>query len=384
MRLEARPRNAEGTGEVTIRDLVANALRMRPDRIVVGECRGAEALDMLQAMNTGHDGSLTTLHANSPEEAISRLTMLVRFGADLPVDVIEENIAHALDLVVQVERCADGARRIASAAELLFDDGHTVHTWALEGTEEGPVRAPDLGEAALADCVILPLPAAGEGGRLNAPLSQERPPLTQVLDALRPGQVVCAGKVGRELLDQAKERGLRLVDYFTREELAVANAVPTAEGAIQIAMEELPVTIHGARVLVLGFGRLGKLLAHRLNALGARVSVAARKWADLAWAEAYGYGAEQIERLDGYLCGYDLVVNTVPVRVLDAERLADLRPGCLVIDLASKPGGVDFEAAVRQGVRAIWALSLPGKVAPVTSGKIIRDTIYNIWNELGV
>lgn len=277
-----------------------------------------------------------------------------------------------------------GDMRQAKLAELLFDDGHTVHTWALEGTEKGPVRAPDLGEAALADCVILPLPAAGEGGRLNAPLSQERPPLTQVLDALRPGQVVCAGKVGRELLDQAKERGLRLVDYFTREELAVANAVPTAEGAIQIAMEELPVTIHGAQVLVLGFGRLGKLLAHRLNALGARVSVAARKWADLAWAEAYGYGAEQIERLDGYLCGYDLVVNTVPVRVLDAERLADLRPGCLVIDLASKPGGVDFEAAVRQGVRAIWALSLPGKVAPVTSGKIIRDTIYNIWNELGV
>lgn len=122
VRLEARPRNAEGKGEVTIRDLVANALRMRPDRIVVGECRGAEALDMLQAMNTGHDGSLTTLHANSPEEAISRLTMLVRFGADLPVDVIEENIAHALDLVVQVERCVDGTRRIASAAKLSFDD----------------------------------------------------------------------------------------------------------------------------------------------------------------------------------------------------------------------------------------------------------------------
>ena len=122
VRLEARPRNAEGVGEVTIRDLVANALRMRPDRIVVGECRGAEALDMLQAMNTGHDGSLTTLHANSPEEAVSRLTMLVRFGADLPVDVIEENIAHALDLVVQVERCADGSRRVASAAQLAFDE----------------------------------------------------------------------------------------------------------------------------------------------------------------------------------------------------------------------------------------------------------------------
>ena len=160
--------------------------------------------------------------------------------------------------------------------------------------------------------------------------------------------------------------------------------MPTAEGAIQLAMEELPVTIHGARVLVLGFGRLGKLLAHRLNALGARVSVAARKWADLAWAEAYGYGAEQIERLDGYLCGYDLVVNTVPVRVLREAELADLKPGCLVIDLASKPGGVDFDAAARLGVKAFWALSLPGKVAPVTAGKSIKTTIYNILTELGV
>lgn len=163
-----------------------------------------------------------------------------------------------------------------------------------------------------------------------------------------------------------------------------ANVPPTAEGAVQIAMEELPITLHGARVLVLGFGRLGKLTAHRFAALGARVSIAARKWADLAWGEAYGYAAEHIERLDGFLCGYDLVVNTVPRKVLTAHRLADLRPGCLVIDLASKPGGVDLDAASHLGVRVIWALSLPGKVAPVTSGKIIRDTIYHILNELGV
>lgn len=147
-------------------------------------------------------------------------------------------------------------------------------------------------------------------------------------------------------------------------------------------MEELPVTLHKARVLVLGFGRVAKLVAHQLHALGARVSVAARKWADLAWAEAYGYEAEHIEKLDGWLCAYDLVINTVPHRVLDEGRLADLRPGCLVIDLASKPGGVDFESAARLGVKCIWALSLPGKVAPVTSGKIIRDTIYHIFDEL--
>lgn len=121
VRLEARPRNAEGVGEVAIRELVINALRMRPDRIVVGECRGAEALDMLQAMNTGHDGSLTTLHANSPADVVSRLTTMVRYAADLPVDVIESNVASAFDAVVQTARSLGGARFVSEVAELAFD-----------------------------------------------------------------------------------------------------------------------------------------------------------------------------------------------------------------------------------------------------------------------
>lgn len=121
VRLEARPRNAEGTGEVTIRDLVTNALRMRPDRIVVGECRGAEALDMLQAMNTGHDGSLTTLHANSPADVVSRLTTMVRYAVDLPVDVIESNVASAFEVIVQTARALDGSRFVSNVAELVYD-----------------------------------------------------------------------------------------------------------------------------------------------------------------------------------------------------------------------------------------------------------------------
>ena len=120
-RMEARPRNAEGEGEVTIRDLVINALRMRPDRIIVGECRGAEAMDMLQAMNTGHDGSLTTLHANSPAESIVRLSTMVRYASELPVDVIESNIASAIHLVVQTQRGLDGSRRVSEVVSFSFD-----------------------------------------------------------------------------------------------------------------------------------------------------------------------------------------------------------------------------------------------------------------------
>ncbi|WP_302962137.1 CpaF family protein [uncultured Adlercreutzia sp.] len=121
VRLEARAANAEGTGEVTIRELVVNALRMRPDRIIVGECRAEEAIDMLQAMNTGHDGSLTTLHANSPREAVDRLVTMVRFGVDLPLDAIEAQIGNAFDLVVQTARCPGGERCVSEIASVTFD-----------------------------------------------------------------------------------------------------------------------------------------------------------------------------------------------------------------------------------------------------------------------
>lgn len=278
-----------------------------------------------------------------------------------------------------------GDMRQAKLAQLLALDGHTVHTYALEQDRStGPLPEEDLSQAEKADCVVLPLLVSTEGGLLNAPLSQTDHPLSDVLDALRPSQFICGGRLDSEILALAAHRGLTIRDYFAREELAVANAVPTAEGAVQLAMEQMPVTIHGARVLITGFGRVGQAAARRFAALGARVSVAARRYEQLALAESEGYGAEQIGGLDGWLCGYDLVVNTVPAPVLGETELKDLRPDCLIIDLASKPGGVDRKAADRLGRQVIWALSLPGKVAPVTAGGAIRSTIYNMLHELDV
>lgn len=133
VRLEARPANLEGKGQVTIRDLVINTLRMRPDRIVVGEVRGAEALEMLQAMNTGHDGSLTTLHANSPREVMGRLVTMVGYGADLPTHHVEAQIVSALDLIVHVERGSDGLRRVVEIVELR-EDGELQSVYRFEQT----------------------------------------------------------------------------------------------------------------------------------------------------------------------------------------------------------------------------------------------------------
>lgn len=275
-----------------------------------------------------------------------------------------------------------GDPRQGALARLLADDGHTVHTFALE-RGEGMRCQPTLEGIQLADCVILPLPAAGEEGRLNAPMAEDPPRLDTVLDAMAPGQLVCVGMASPELAAMAEGRGLVLRDYFAREELAILNAVPTAEGAIQIAMEELPITIHGARALVVGFGRVGRALAPRLQALGARVTVAARRYEQRSLAQSMGLGTERADRLPDWLCSYDLVVNTAPARVLGVEELSALKEGALVIDLASRPGGVDLAGAAALGVRVVWALSLPGKVAPVSAGRYIMDTVYHIMEELG-
>jgi len=127
VRLESKPAEIDGTGRVQIRDLVINSLRMRPERVVIGECRGGETLDMLQAMNTGHDGSLTTLHANTPRDAIARMeTMSMMAGMDMPINVIREQIASAIDLIVQQTRLDDGQRKVAYITEVQGMEGSTV------------------------------------------------------------------------------------------------------------------------------------------------------------------------------------------------------------------------------------------------------------------
>jgi pilus assembly protein CpaF len=143
--LESRPPNIEGRGEITIRDLVINALRMRPERIIVGECRGGETLDMLQAMNTGHDGSMTTAHANSPRDALARIeTMCLMAGMDLPVRAIREQVASAVDVIVQQERMRDGTRKVTTIAEVSGMEGEVItmtdiFTFEQTGTENGRI-----------------------------------------------------------------------------------------------------------------------------------------------------------------------------------------------------------------------------------------------------
>lgn len=234
------------------------------------------------------------------------------------------------------------------------------------------------------DIVIFPLPLLGAKGLVNTPQSDETLTMQECLDHIRPKTIALAGMVPDEVHNLAKNRDIEVIDYFQREEFAVMNAVPTAEGAVEIALREMPVTLYKSKCLILGFGRISKVLARLLTAFGAEVRVAARRHSDLAWARINGCEAIHMSELSDHLRDVDCLFNTIPAVILGEEKLSRLGRGCLVIDLASKPGGVDFETAKSLGLKTIWALSLPGKVAPYSAAEIILQTIINILGERGI
>lgn len=278
-----------------------------------------------------------------------------------------------------------GDLRQAWLAARLAQRGCTVYAALLDREVELSPRVHKTNGAKQAvekaDVVILPLPASTDGVVVNAPLANA-PLKLQELFPLLGGKLVLAGKTDN-MAELAKKHQVELVDYFAREELAVLNSVPTAEGALELAMAELPTTIFGTRVLVTGFGRIGRVLCRLLVAMGAQVTVAARKYSDFAWISIHGAKAVHIDTLAEAASQADLVFNTVPSLLFNRRVLAALPAEAVVIDLASKPGGVDFGAAGELGVKTIWALSLPGKVAPISSGEAIKDTILNILDERG-
>lgn len=224
--------------------------------------------------------------------------------------------------------------------------------------------------------IILPLPCSTDKVHLNTPLHNGKVPLDEFMRNITADQVVCAGMYSSDRPNT--------FDYYAREELQILNAIPTAEGAIAIALDEMPITLHGARAVILGFGRCGKALAERLKGLGSHVTVVARKESDLALCESYSYNAVSFRNLISAVSNADVIFNTVPALILNEPMLKHIDKHTLIIDLAARPGGVDFEAAKRLGLTVNWALSLPGKVAPITAGNIIFKTVCNILKQEGV
>ena len=239
-----------------------------------------------------------------------------------------------------------GDLRQLVAAQELAEEGYEVAVYGFEeytGSFGMAMRCVNVEDAIRkSDFIVLPLPYSNDKIHLNTPLSQSDIHLEDVFALIEQGQIVVGGRFDSIAENFAVEKKLKLIDYYGREDFTVLNAIPTAEGAINIAMQELPVTISNSKILIMGFGRIGKILAHKLRGLNTEVYVTARKYEDFAWIEAFGYKGVGYDVIEEYLEKFDVVFNTVPALILDEKRLKKLRPDAVIIDLASNPGGCGF------------------------------------------
>ena len=280
-----------------------------------------------------------------------------------------------------------GDLRIVKLAKMLADDGNKVYTYGLENAKElneneNIIMCEKLFEVVKnTEIVIGPIPFSSNGKDINTPFGEKNISIRELMHVIN-AKILIAGTIAPEVYDLANDEYIEIIDIMKREELAVLNTISTAEGTIEIIIENTNKIIHGSKVLILGFGRIGKVLARKLAGLSAKVTCAARKDEDLAWIKAYGHIGTNINSIGENLSEYDIIINTVPHLILTEERIKYIKEDCLLVDLASNPGGIDKKAAKDKNLKLIWALALPGKVAPVTTAEFIKDTVYNILKEI--
>ncbi|MEA4883802.1 MAG: dipicolinate synthase subunit DpsA [Clostridia bacterium] len=276
-----------------------------------------------------------------------------------------------------------GDRREVELVRVLAESGANVRSYGVpQAGLNGPLRACSLAAnaeeaCAGADAIILPLSGTDASGcvRISAsPVCITR----ELLSVLRPGAALFSGTIVAWVRDACAAAGVRMVETGNDDELAILNSIPSAEGAIQMAMQATPFTIHGSNCLVLGLGRTGATLARMLRGIGANVWAAARKPKDRARATEMCLAPVSFSDLPACLPQMDIVFNTVPAVVLNRELIYVMRRTAVIIDLASAPGGTDFASAAERGIHAELAPGLPGKAAPLTAGRILSRVIPEI------
>lgn len=280
-----------------------------------------------------------------------------------------------------------GDLRIIKFAEMLSEEGFEVYTYGLEQSElinknDKIIKCNSLDEIAeKSKIAISSIPLSSNGINVNMPFSEQKLQVSE-LENILDGKVFIAGRIKDETYEKLKNT--KIIDLLKREELTVLNTIATAEGAIQVAMEETTRTLHGSNILIMGFGRISKVLSNMLKGIGANVYCETTKTVNTSWIKAYGYTPVLFSELNDNLGKFDIIINTVPHIILDDSNLDYLKKDCVIIDVASTPGGVDKKAAKTRDLKLIWALSLPGKVAPTTSAEYIKDTFYNVIRELEI
>lgn len=268
-------------------------------------------------------------------------------------------------------------------SKLLSDEGYDVTIYGFDDKYLEDIlnvkKADDICSA-LNECDFLvgPIPFSRDGKKLNAPLFSDEIFIEDIIYSMKDGSEVSAIYIPKNVIDRLEEKNIKSHELSNNETMNIMNAIPTAEGGINFAIENTKFTIFDSKVLILGYGRIGKILANVLKAMNAVVYVEARKESDLAWIKAMGYNPVNLKDLDSVLSKFDIIYNTIPSMILDKSRINMIKKDCLIIDLSTNPGGVDFEACKDRGLKAHLVLGIPGKVAPHTAAVYIKDALLGI------
>lgn len=273
-----------------------------------------------------------------------------------------------------------GDKRQKDAILIFAREGFLIKTYGLSNINHENVQMYDKLDRELFDSgvLMLPIPYCNTKGNINIRETNAELTAETVLGSLPKGVLVILGRADAAFKSLAKKYNITYYDILEEEPFSVLNAIPTAEGAIQLAMERSDITLHGSNVLILGYGRIGRSLARMLKGIGANVTVEARSNSDLAWIYESGYKGIHLRELDTVLDSQNFIFNTIPSLIINRARLKQIRPSCIIIDLATFPGGTDFEAARELGIRADLDLGLPGIVAPKTAADIVCQVTKEI------
>ena len=276
-----------------------------------------------------------------------------------------------------------GDLRISTLAKLLAEDGNNVFVYGMENAnfiEENTkiIKCKSVEEAIKSSNIIIgSIPFSKSKNEMYAIFSEEHIQIDELIKGDNSKKIFIAGSISEDSKEILEKNYMEVVDIMEYEQLAILNTIATAEGAIEVAIKNTDTILHGKNVLILGFGRVAKIVAKKFQGLSANITCAARKPSDFAWITALGYNLIDINTIETEFWDFDIVINTVPKIIVDKDRMKFMKKNVLLIDLASEPGGFGKNDAKTLDLKLICALALPGKIAPVTSAEFIKQTIYD-------
>lgn len=274
--------------------------------------------------------------------------------------------------------------RLVKLAQILEKENNQIYILGLEKAKElensSNIRICRNLEQVLenAEIVISSIPFTRDGITINMPLSDNKIKINEFMNLMK-DKTLIAGTISSNIYEKYKD--VEIIDIMKNEKLAILNTIATAEGAIKEIIENMQVNVHGSKIMIFGFGRVGKTLAKKLDGLSAKITVVSNEEEELAWAEVYGYTNMQLNKIEDVIKDYDVIVNTIPHIILQGDILQKINKDTLLLDLASGEGGINKEEAQENKINLIKALGIPGKISPITTAKILKETIYEILEE---